>query len=45
MMLTFVLLAFRSLMRLFGDVRRNVVPEPYPSDQAPAAQSFADDMV
>ena len=44
-MFSFVVLAFRTLMRLFGDVRRNVVPEPYPSDQAPAAQSFADDMV
>ena len=44
-MLTFVILAFRTLVRLFGDVRRNVVPEPYPSDEAPAAQCFADDMV
>ena len=44
-MLSFVVLVVRTLLRLFGDVRRNTVPEPYPSEQAPNSQAFADDMV
>ena len=44
-MFTFAALFVRALVRLFTDVRRNVVPEPYPSDEARMSPSFADDMV
>lgn len=44
-MFSFVAMFVRAVLRLFGDARRNVVPEPYPSEQAAHVQSYADDMV
>jgi len=44
-MFTFAAIVLRLFVRLFGDVRRNVVAEPYPSEQAQQSESYADDMV
>jgi hypothetical protein len=43
--ISFVAMFVRAVLRLFGDARRNVVPEPYPSEQATQIESYADDMV
>jgi hypothetical protein len=44
-MFTLAAIVVRMLVRLFGDVRRNVVAEPYPSEEAQQSESYADDMV
>jgi hypothetical protein len=42
---TLAALLVRAIIRLLHDVRRNVVPEPYPTEEAQRSESYADDMV